>query len=107
MSDIYSLGMVILNLITQICYTDFEVEFDEWVRHEFERAKSKGGRLYKRFSLVNGMFCEDVGFLRSDGRQLTKLALQCIHTDYSKRPTINQVIKRLKNLRIMSRFSSS
>lgn len=90
-----------LNLITKMCYpeSDSGPEFDDWVRNEFKRAKSEGHKHLKQFSLADNKFRNEVDFDPQDGHKITVLAMQCIHCDYSKRPTINQVVKRLKSLK--------
>uniref|UniRef100_A0A7N0T5C3 Protein kinase domain-containing protein n=1 Tax=Kalanchoe fedtschenkoi TaxID=63787 RepID=A0A7N0T5C3_KALFE len=102
-SDIYSLGMVILNTITKITYIDSETKFDARVRNEYEKAE--GRRQLKHFNLTDNNFCKEADFDPVDGHRITKLAMQCIHRDYWKRPTIDQVVDRLKNLKIMKCMS--
>ncbi|CAM8946103.1 unnamed protein product [Rhodiola kirilowii] len=96
-SDIYSFGMLLLNLITKKLEMDEEGVCDhEWAYDEYDRAAARGCLGLKQFSLVDRSFSDETDFDFIQGKRLSKLVMRCIHRDYLKRPTIDQIFNYLE-----------
>ncbi|KAJ4836870.1 hypothetical protein Tsubulata_035781 [Turnera subulata] len=64
----------------------------------------KGSSLSK-CSFVHPSLEVERGFCGSDGLELTKLATQCVGSDPNLRPTVRQVIKRLRKLHVVRNYA--
>uniref|UniRef100_A0A7N0ZUN9 Protein kinase domain-containing protein n=1 Tax=Kalanchoe fedtschenkoi TaxID=63787 RepID=A0A7N0ZUN9_KALFE len=100
-SDVYSYGMVLLNLITKLTCSKGDDDYEDRVRQVYEATESRGRRALKDFSLADGSFFGETDFDVVDGQKITMLAMQCIYRNYCCRPSIDRVVKCLKKLKIM------
>ncbi|KAL9683618.1 hypothetical protein QQ045_015442 [Rhodiola kirilowii] len=98
-SDIFSFGMVLLNLITK------KIDMDNngcikhyWAYDEFEKAALGGRWGLKHFSLAEKSFGVERDFDFGQGHRVSKLVMRCIDREYSKRPTIDQIVNHLEKL---------
>ncbi|XP_065848709.1 protein LYK2-like isoform X2 [Euphorbia lathyris] len=101
--DIFAYGIILLCLISKRIPREDESdeiflagkwawdEYDKWVDEE----EGSG------FSLVHEDLREEVGFDPNDGVALTKLGLECVDCDDSNRPSMEKVVKRLRNLHVI------
>ncbi|XP_055959664.1 uncharacterized protein LOC126655331 isoform X2 [Mercurialis annua] len=100
-SDVFAYGCILLSLISKQISTFEEIrngapDINEWAVEAYESQRSKKGS----GSLVHESLKNDDGFNENDGAALTKLALQCVEMEGCKRPTMKQVVKRLRKLHV-------
>ncbi|KAJ4837417.1 hypothetical protein Tsubulata_022498 [Turnera subulata] len=101
--DVFSYGVLLLQLVSKV--VDLEevgninkqTIFD-WAWREFKSQKSRSSKL--NFSLIHPSLESDPLFNCDDGIKFTKLALQCVHNDPRKRPSMEQVHSHLLKLNV-------
>ncbi|XP_031379327.1 uncharacterized protein LOC116194617 [Punica granatum] len=114
--DVYAFGTVILNLIAKKLYTDedklsgTEIPFLDYTLDNPLESKFFGdwarGVYRPRWdcpegsacSLVHGTLEDGPGFYPEDGANLTDLAMNCIESYSSPRPTMEEAVERLFGL---------
>ncbi|KAJ4848580.1 hypothetical protein Tsubulata_043579 [Turnera subulata] len=101
--DVFSYGVLLLQLVSKIedlqkvGAGDKQTIFD-WAWGEYKSQKSGSSKL--NFSLVHPSLESDPLFNCDDGVKVTKLALQCVHNDPRKRPSMKQVHSHLVKLHV-------
>lgn len=103
--DVFSYGVVLLNLISKRIITEEDRENEtpyvyEWADEEYETHLTSAGS--SEFSLAHPSLEADVGFESTDAHKVTELAMQCVQPERYSRPTMKQVVKRLLELRVVS-----
>ncbi|KAJ4824248.1 hypothetical protein Tsubulata_027848 [Turnera subulata] len=101
--DVFSYGVLLLQLVSKVedlqkvGTGDKQTIFD-WAWREYKSQKSGSSKL--NFSLVHPSLESDSLFNYDDGVKVTKLALQCVHNDPRKRPSMKQVYSHLVKLHV-------
>ncbi|KAL9680891.1 hypothetical protein QQ045_012671 [Rhodiola kirilowii] len=99
-SDIFSFGMVLFNLITKKIKMDEEGTYHhDWAYDEYERAAARASWGLKHFSLADKSFSDETDFDFVQGKRVSKLVMRCIHRDYLKRATIDKIVHCLDKLK--------
>ncbi|XP_019251533.1 PREDICTED: probable LRR receptor-like serine/threonine-protein kinase At5g59680 [Nicotiana attenuata] len=125
-SDVYAFGIVLLSLMSK--------RVVDWKNARNTHVGLWGVREYKRrcslvhqsleadpgfelqitkreykcgCSLVHQSLEADPGFDPRDGPTITKLAMQCIEYKQKKRPEMKEVVKRLKDLRVVQQHGEA
>ncbi|XP_049388842.1 probable serine/threonine-protein kinase PBL10 [Solanum stenotomum] len=93
--DIYSLGIVLLQVITQsdsVTNTNgSNLTIRPWLSKNKRTVRAVDKRLTVR--LTSGDYCK-----KEDNLAITKLAMRCVHDEIDKRPDINEVVRELQKL---------
>ncbi|KAJ4825164.1 hypothetical protein Tsubulata_032184 [Turnera subulata] len=101
--DVFSYGVLLLQLVSKVedlekvGTGDKQTIFD-WAWRQYKSQKSGSSKL--NFSLVHPSLESDPLFNCDDGVRVTKLALQCVHNDLGKRPSMKQVHSHLVKLHV-------
>ncbi|KAL6507721.1 hypothetical protein OROGR_023916 [Orobanche gracilis] len=100
--DIFGFGCLLLCLIHKkvpVPTLDMDDRFypDFAAQVEYEEYYEKSGKTYG-FSFVHKCLEKQPGFVKKDGVELTGLGLKCVDLDADKRPSMEMVVKKLRNL---------
>lgn len=110
--DVYSYGCVLLSLIAKRVVDKKQPSgtyVDTWAKKQYQQKKEKllvKGILKKvvpKCSLVHKSLEEDPLFHDRDGLIITDLAMSCVEFEPAKRPTMNEVVQKLRALCAPSR----
>ncbi|KAJ4837421.1 hypothetical protein Tsubulata_022508 [Turnera subulata] len=99
--DVFSYGVLLLQLVSKVqdleeVGTGDKQTISEWAWREYKSQKS--GSSKSNFSIVHPSLESDPLFNNVDGIKVTMLALQCVHNDLRKRPSMKQVHSDLMKL---------
>lgn len=111
-ADVFAYGVVLLALISNEIVIERDEDPDslfayEWAKDEYEERQSTSCFGGGKCSLVHASLVEDPFFYPSDGRKITKLAMQCVEDQRYNRPTMDQVVKCLLKLRVVRRYAKA
>ncbi|KAF7150083.1 hypothetical protein RHSIM_Rhsim02G0124400 [Rhododendron simsii] len=102
-SDVFSYGVLLLELVTKRAAHEKNFYLDVWPRREYETRPKKAqcGKVCRQCSpvvVVHESLRGSTWFDPKDGAAITKLALHCVSRDLDQRPTIKEVVELLGQL---------
>ncbi|KAL3503094.1 hypothetical protein ACH5RR_037543 [Cinchona calisaya] len=107
-SDVFSFGVLLLNLITKRIFTKEDRKAatplpHRWAWNQYAPRQSDSG--IKLPVLVHQSLTADPDYCRSDGRKLTKLAMKCVGEDPEHRPDMKKIVNCLLKLRVIKQHA--
>uniref|UniRef100_A0A7N0V8Q8 Protein kinase domain-containing protein n=1 Tax=Kalanchoe fedtschenkoi TaxID=63787 RepID=A0A7N0V8Q8_KALFE len=105
--DVFAFGVVLLGLISKKVVLDEAKKTNpepflyEWAYSEYQMKEQELKFDVCKFSLVHRCLEEEPLFSFQDGVKLTVLAMQCVDFNPLMRPTMKQVVQRLRKLCII------
>ncbi|KAL7086948.1 hypothetical protein ACP275_13G034600 [Erythranthe tilingii] len=112
--DVFAFGVILLNLISKRVYSrenrgQNETDIYEWAWEEYlsfnelleQTSKSEWHNI--NFSLVHESLTAEPDFDADDGEKISELLIECTRSDPSDRPTMKQVVRSLRKLKVVKK----
>ncbi|XP_062109542.1 probable serine/threonine-protein kinase PBL12 [Humulus lupulus] len=104
--DVFSFGVILLGLISTRVLDLEKLQRPELIPEHMVQIWAKN-EYRPNCSLVHKSLSEDWGYHTEDGSTLTELGMRCIEFFPMKRPTMKDVIERLKGLMVIQRLGDT
>ncbi|KAL0310300.1 UNVERIFIED_CONTAM: Receptor-like protein kinase [Sesamum calycinum] len=104
--DIFAFGLL-LSLTSKKIISEKEAmgslmpHVSKWNLSEMESVDSLIGNKRVRLSLVHGSFEAESYFYATDGEEILRVGMQCLHPSPAERPSMKQIVRRLQRLQIV------
>lgn len=108
----FAFGVILVNLISKRVY-DVETrgktaaDVNEWAWREFlaydELLDRRSNWKNTKFSLVHQSLIADPDFEAADEEKLSMLAVECMKSELSDRPTMKQITRSLLKLKVVNK----
>ncbi|KAL0369744.1 UNVERIFIED_CONTAM: Serine/threonine-protein kinase BSK11 [Sesamum angustifolium] len=105
--DIFAFGLLLLSLTSKKIISEKEAmgslmpHVSKWNLSEVESVDSLIGNKRVRLSLVHGSFEAESYFYATDGEEISRVGMQCLHPSPAERPSMKQIVRRLQRLQIV------
>ncbi|KAI8528240.1 hypothetical protein RHMOL_Rhmol12G0135200 [Rhododendron molle] len=109
-SDVFSYGVLLLELVTKRAAREEDFHLHVWARGEYETRPKKTQfrkecRRCPPVLEVHESLRGSVWFDAKDGAAIIELALRCVSRNPVERPTIKEVVERLRQLELAKRMN--
>ncbi|KAK4440817.1 putative receptor-like protein kinase [Sesamum alatum] len=105
--DIFAFGLLLLSLTSKQIISKSETmgslipHGSEWNLSEVESGGSLIGNEKVCLSLVHGSFEAEPYFYATDGQEILRVVMQCMHPSPDERPSMKQIVARLQKLQVV------
>ncbi|KAK4440815.1 Receptor-like kinase TMK3 [Sesamum alatum] len=105
--DIFAYGLLLLSLTSKQIISEKKnmgsliPHGSEWNLSEVESGGSLIGNEKVCLSLVHGSFEAEPYFYATDGQEILRVVMQCMHPSPDERPSMKQIVARLQKLQVV------